>query len=132
MFYLDTNTCIYFLNGKYDKVRENILATKPSDIRIPSIVKAELLYGAYKSTNKERNLEKIKSFLSVFQIEDFSGEMAEKYGMIRTNLELSGQIIGPNDLLIAATVLNKKGILVTNNIKEFSRVETLDIIDWTV
>ena len=131
MYYLDTNICSYFLNGKYEKVAEHIFAVKPRDIRIPAVVKAELLYGANRSANKEALLKKINMFLKPFEIEEFSGDMAIAYADIRANLEKEEKCIGPNDLFIAATAFQKNGILVTNNIKEFSRIEGLKVENWT-
>jgi len=58
---LDTNTCIYFLNGKYVFIKEKILSLPPNEIKIPSIVKAELLLGAYKSNKKKATIEKVDS-----------------------------------------------------------------------
>ena len=76
MYYLDTNTCIYFLNGKYESVKTKILTTLPNEIAIPSIVKAELLLGAYKSKNRKSNIEKIEKFLEPFEIVAFDDVMA--------------------------------------------------------
>lgn len=131
MFYLDTNTCIYFLNGRFESVRTNLLARKPEEIRIPAVVKAELLTGAYKSQRKEKTLKQLECFLKPFVVEDFTEEMTYTYAEIRSELEQSGTLIGANDLLIAAHVLTKGGVLVTNNTKEFQRVAGLQLINWT-
>lgn len=131
MFYLDTNTCIYFLNGRFESVRTNLLARKPEEIRIPAVVKAELLTGAYKSQRKEKTLKQLECFLKPFVVEDFTEEMTYTYAEIRSELEHSGTLIGANDLLIAAHVLTKGGVLVTNNTKEFQRVAGLQLINWT-
>ena len=63
MYFLDTNTCIYFLNGKYEYIKTKILSTPPNEISIPSIVKAELLLGAYKSKKRKENTEKVEKFI---------------------------------------------------------------------
>ncbi|MBU4053136.1 MAG: type II toxin-antitoxin system VapC family toxin, partial [Proteobacteria bacterium] len=68
MFFLDTNTCIFYLNGTSPSVKEKILATSPAQIKICSMVKAELLFGAYKSRQKQSNLEKVAAFLEPFEI----------------------------------------------------------------
>jgi len=130
MYYLDTNICSYFLNGKYEKVREHISKINPCNIKIPVIVKSELLYGAYKSPNSERITAIINSFLDKFEVEDFSDDMSMAYAKIRTELEKEGKPIGPNDLLIASMVVSRGGILVTNNEKEFSRVPGLQVVNW--
>ncbi|MDO4961378.1 MAG: type II toxin-antitoxin system VapC family toxin [Eubacteriales bacterium] len=131
MYYLDTNTCIYFLNGKYPAVREHLLSIDPAEICIPAIVKSELLTGAYKSNQKSRVLAKLDVFLRQFECESFTGDMAYSYADIRSELEQKGKTIGPNDLMIAATVVSRDGILVTHNLGEFKRVPGLKLEDWT-
>jgi len=111
---------------------ESIQITNPNNIKIPSIVKAELLYGAEKSQNKAKNLANINRFLEPFEIVPFDDDCSIVYSKIRSSMELKGTIIGPNDYIIAATVLAKNGILVTNNIKEFERVKSLKIENWIV
>jgi tRNA(fMet)-specific endonuclease VapC len=66
-----------------------------------------------------------------FEIAPFDALAAYSYGKIRASLEKCGQIIGPNDLIIAATVLSQNEILVTNNTKEFTRVKNLALENWT-
>ena len=130
MYYLDTNTCIYFLNGKYESVKIKILTTLPNEIAIPSVVKAELLLGAYKSKNRKSNVEKIEKFLEPFEIVAFDDVMAYTYADIRYKTEKIGENVGPNDLFIAAIVKFHEGTLVTNNDKEFCRIEGLKIENW--
>jgi len=121
-FYLDTNICIYFLKGTYPALLTKMLTLRPSDIKTPAIVKAELIYSAEKSIKRDENIEKVSSFLLPFEIIPFDDDAADYYGFIRTELEKKGTPIEPNDLLIASTVLSKDGILVTNNTKAFERV----------
>ena len=130
MYIVDSNTCIYFMNGKYQSVREKFLSISPKDIKISSVVKGELLLGAFKSQTREQTTKKVEKFLKPFDVLDFSDGMAYDYAEIRSILEKSGNPIGANDLLIAATALNKKAILVTHNTDEFSRIQGLDIEDW--
>jgi tRNA(fMet)-specific endonuclease VapC len=130
MYYLDTNTCIYFLNGKVEAIRTKILSTPPSQISIPSVVKAELILGAYKSNKKDENLEKVGKFLEPFEISPFEDQMAYTYAEIRYKAEKSGFVIGPNDLFIASIVKFHEGILVTNNLKEFMKIEGLILENW--
>ena len=131
-YYLDSNICIYFLKGIYPSIKEKIVSTNPSTIKIPSIVKAELLYGAEKSQQKAKNLSTIKLFLEPFEIVPFDEECSLVYSKIRSAMELKGMVIGPNDSIIAATVLAKNGVLVTNNTKEFEKVKNLKLENWTV
>lgn len=80
MYFLDTNTCIYFLNGKYESIKNKILSTPPNAIAIPTIVKAELLLGACNSKNKTVNIEKVEQFLEPFEIIPFVDLMT--YGFL--------------------------------------------------
>ncbi len=130
MYFLDTNTCIYFLNGKYESIKDKILSTPPNAIAIPTIVKAELLLGAYKSKNKTVNFEKVEQFLEPFEIIPFVDLMTYVYAEIRTSTESIGITIGPNDLFIASIVKFHEGVLVTNNVKEFERIDGLQIDNW--
>ncbi|MDC7235379.1 MAG: type II toxin-antitoxin system VapC family toxin [Spirochaetales bacterium] len=132
MYCLDTNICIYYLKGLYPGLKSRLLLENPGNIRIPSIVKAELLYGAEKSRLKEENLELIRQFLFPLEILDFGSRESEEYSLIRAFLESKGQVIGPNDLLIAATAKASNAILITHNTGEFSRVPDLKIEDWTL
>jgi len=131
MYFLDTNTCIYFLNGKYESLRAKILATPPNEIAIPAIVKAELLLGAYKSQKKKENVEKVEKLLQPFAVVPFCDLISYVYADIRNETEKVGEKGGPNDLLIAAIVKFHDGILVTNNVKEFQRIKGLKIENWT-
>lgn len=130
MYYLDTNTCIYYLNGVYENIKKRILSTAPSEIMIPSIVKAELLLGAYKSKSRTTTMEKLERFLQPFEIVAFEDQMTYHYADIRSEIETRGKTIGPNDILIAAIVRFHDGILVTNNVEEFNRIAGLKIENW--
>lgn len=131
IYFLDTNTCIYFLKGTYPSLLEKFTTTRPKDIKIPSIVKAELLFGVEKSQRKKENLLLCDKFLEPFEVISFDSEAAVFYSTIRSELEMKGKIIGPNDLIIAATVCSRRGVLVTNNIKEFKRIPHLQCENWT-
>jgi len=130
MYFLDTNTCIYFLNGKYESIKTKILATSPNEIVIPSIVKAELLFGAYKSKKPKETIEKVGKFLEPFEIVPFDDMASYVYAELRSKMEQSGELVGPNDLLIASIVKFHEGILVTHNVREFKRIKGLKIEDW--
>ncbi len=131
-YFLDSNICIYFLKGMYPHLKEKLLSFNPEMIEIPSMTKAELLYGVEKSRRKEENLEKVNEFLMPFQIKGFNDAETAVYAIIRKKLEEDGNPIGPNDMIIASIVLANNGTLITNNIKEFSRIEGLKIENWTV
>jgi tRNA(fMet)-specific endonuclease VapC len=96
------------------------------------VVKAELFYGAMKSRDPVTTHAKQQRFLRRFVSLPFDDRAAEAYGRIRTALERLGQLIGPNDLLIAAIAVAHDVILVTHNTHEFQRVDELRIEDWEV
>lgn len=131
MYALDTNICIYLLKGSFPALRERFEMRSPSEIAVPSIVKAELLLGAYKSSKRDHTLKILDAFLAPLRILPFGDEDAIFYARTRSELEAKGAIIGPNDLLIAATVLAHGAILVTHNVTEFKRVNGLAWEDWT-
>ena len=131
-YFLDTNICIYYLKNSYPKIKQHMEELPTSSIKIPSMVAAELLYGAEKSAKREHNLKVFRTFLSVFEIIGFDEKAAEYYGAMRSELERNGQIMGGNDLIIAATTLANRGTLVTYNTGEFSRFKGLEIKDWTI
>lgn len=124
MYFLDTNTCIYFLNGTYEAIGIHLRKLSLREILILSIVKAELLFGL------EKSKKKYEQFLSAFETIEFDDTTAYYYAKVRMYLEKKGTIIGGNDLLIAPTVLAHNGILVTHNIKKFKRVPRLSVEDW--
>jgi len=129
-YLLDANTCIRFLNGTSEKVRRHMETVEANDIALCSIVKAELIYGAFKSERQERNLARLGHFFSRFVSLPFDDVAAEAYGEIRAHLERAGAPIGPNDLLIAAIARANELTLVTHNTREFQRVEDLKLADW--
>ena len=131
MYFLDTNTCIYYLKGTFPALHKKFLDVSPNIIKIPSMVAAELVYGAQKSQKAVQNMNIIGKFLGPLEIIDFDMEAAALYGKIRASLEKTGNIIGFNDIIIAATALANNGILITNNTGEFSRVDGLIIENWT-
>jgi tRNA(fMet)-specific endonuclease VapC len=132
MYFLDSNTCIYFLNGTFPSIKTKLLSTPPAEIKIPAIVKAELVLGADKSIRREKTIEILEAFLEPFETVSFIDQMCYTYADIRCKTEMGGNLVGPNDLLIASIVKFHEGILITHNVKEFSRIETLQIEDWVV
>lgn len=130
-FFLDTNICIYFLKGISTNINIKLRQANPNNIKIPSIVKAELLFGAAKSNRKKQNTELINKFLLPLEIIPFDSNAAEVYAIVRSSLEKKSKVIGPNDLMIASIVLANNGTLVTNNIKEFKRIGKLKVVNWT-
>ena len=129
-YLLDTNACIQYLNGKSANLRRKLESKHPEDIFLCAVVRAELFYGAMKSANASRNVQKLRVFLNRFISLPLDDQGAEIYGEIRTQLEKEGNVIGPYDLLIAAIALANKVTLVTHNIREFGRIKPLELEDW--
>ena len=130
MYLLDTNVCVRILNGSSSVLIDRLRERPPSEIRLCSTVKAELLFGARRSSRVEENLRLLQKFFDAFISLPFDDLSAEHYGIIRNDLERSGMPIGPNDLMIAATARAHDLVLVTNNTREFSRVAGLRVEDW--
>jgi tRNA(fMet)-specific endonuclease VapC len=130
MYLLDSNICIYIINGRPKKVVQKIKEYNPPEIKLSSISIAELEYGVSKSEDREKNRQALIHFASAFDIVDFNDDDAEIYGLIRADLEKKGQVIGPYDMQIAAQAISRNMVLVTNNVKEFCRVKNLKIENW--
>ncbi|MGB3309369.1 MAG: type II toxin-antitoxin system VapC family toxin [Nodosilinea sp.] len=131
-YLLDTNVCVMYLNGRSASVRDRLLATPVEEIAVCSVVKAELFYGACRSNNPKRTLERQQAFLARFVSLPFEDEAALLAGRIRANLASAGTPIGSYDLQIAAIALTNNLTLVTHNTREFERVDRLQIEDWEV
>jgi tRNA(fMet)-specific endonuclease VapC len=130
MYLLDSNICIYIINNRPEIVVQRIKKHKPPEIKLSAISMAELEYGVSKSENRDMNRQALIHFASAFDIVDFNDEDAEIYGIIRTDLEKRGQIIGPYDTQIAAQAIVRNFVLVTNNTKEFSRIKNIKLENW--
>jgi tRNA(fMet)-specific endonuclease VapC len=129
---LDTNACIQLWQRKNLVLRERFTQFGPSEIAICSVVKAELLYGAMKSEQKEKNLQLLTRLFEPIHSFDFNDHCAFYYAQIRADLAQHGKMIGANDLMIAAIAMANKLTLVTHNIDEFERVPGLVIEDWEI
>jgi len=130
-YMLDTNICIYTIKHKPDTVIQNFLLHDPEEMCISAVTYAELMHGVEKSRAADKNRIALSLFLSPLTILDFSVRAAEEYGKIRAELERRGTPIGPMDLLIAGHARAERLVLVTNNTKEFLRVEGLAAENWT-
>jgi tRNA(fMet)-specific endonuclease VapC len=129
-YLLDTNACIRYLNGQSHGIRRKLETLSQGQVGLCSVVRAELLYGALKSAQPERNAERLAHFFTGFPCLPFDETASEAYPRIRLQLEKAGTPIGPNDLFIAAVALASQLTLVTHNTREFDRVEGLTIEDW--
>jgi tRNA(fMet)-specific endonuclease VapC len=129
-YLLDTNICIFLMKNHLETVaryRQN----KPFGIGISSITLSELKFGVYNSAAIERNSENLLRFLLGVEVWDYDSAAADEYGQIRAYLRRKGTPISEMDMLIAAYAKAKRLTIVTNNIREFERVEGLILEDWT-
>ena len=97
---------------------------------ISSITLSELIYGEEKSQNVDKNLEAIEEFISHLDVLSYDAKASKHYGQIKATLEKKGEIIGENDIHIAAHAISQGLILVSNNLKEFRRVPNLALENW--
>jgi tRNA(fMet)-specific endonuclease VapC len=130
MFLLDTNACIHLLRNTSRRLLDRFQQYERSEIKLCSVVKAELFYGAHRSAQREANLVLLQRFFTLLESLPFDDESADHYGRIRGELERAGTTIGPNDLMIASIARAHELVLVTHNTNEFSRVSNLQIEDW--
>jgi tRNA(fMet)-specific endonuclease VapC len=128
-YLLDTNIVIYVLKRRPIEVLK-IFNTNASRMAVSSITLSELIYGAEKSSNIDRNLEAIEEFISHLEVLPYDAKASQHYGQIKASLEKRGEIIGENDIHIAAHAISQGLILVTNNLHEFKRVANLALENW--
>ncbi|WP_314827726.1 type II toxin-antitoxin system tRNA(fMet)-specific endonuclease VapC [Oribacterium parvum] len=129
-YMLDTNICIYVIKHKPETVFQKLQNTNPEDVCISSVTYAELVHGVEKSAAVEKNRLALSMLLANMEILDFDVDAADCYGKIRAVLEKKGTPIGPLDMMIAAHAQSLGYTVVTNNVKEFSRVSALQIENW--
>jgi tRNA(fMet)-specific endonuclease VapC len=112
-------------------LNQQLARFKSSDFCISSITVAELEFGISKSLHPDRNREALDQFLIPFDIVDFNQSVAALYGKIRDQLHKKGTLIGNMDLLISAHALSLNSTVLTNNEREFERIDGLKIENWT-
>jgi tRNA(fMet)-specific endonuclease VapC len=129
-FMLDTNVMIGLLNRSSSKLESRVRLHPASEIGISAIVAHELYFGAYESQRVVENLER----LGMIRLETVAldREDAVAAGKIRAALAKAGTPIGPFDVLIAGQALARGLTLITNNMREFQRIEGLKVEDWTL
>ncbi len=129
-FMLDTNICIYMIKGKPPQILTKLKDFNLGDLSVSSITLSELEYGVAKSSKPQQNRDALDAFLAPLEIFPFNGEAAYRYGQIRAFLEKEGKLIGAMDMLVGAHAVSASMTLVTNNIKEFSRIPGLRLENW--
>jgi len=132
-YMLDTNACIHVITGRVASVRERLQAIPPEQIGVSAVVVAELQVGISMATPscQASNQQALERFLEMVVVEDWPAEAAALYGEQRAALRRLGQPIGANDLLIGCHALHRQRVLVTQNLREFERLQGLRVEDWT-
>ena len=132
IYMLDTDICIYIIKRKPSRVLERLELIQPGQLSVSAITFAELMNGAKKSQRVEANVSRLNALGEILDICSFDQQAAVAYGDVRSSLEKRGEVIGPYDLLIAAHALSLDRTLITNNEREFKRVEGLKVDNWAV
>ena len=132
IYLLDSNVCIQYMRGRNIWVRQRLAAKPLQEIRLCSVVKAELYLGVLRSANPIATRSKVDTFVGPYLSLPFDDAAADVHAQIRWHLESLGTPIGPYDLQIAAIALIHGCTLVSHNTNEFSRVSGLLLEDWEV
>ena len=128
-YLLDTNTCI-FLMKNHITVVEHYKVNRQSGIAISSITSAELYFGVYNSSNPVKNGMNLANFFMGINVLRYDETAAREYGRLRAVLRKRGTPVGQLDMLIASHALSNGLVVVTNNVREFERIEGLELEDW--
>ncbi len=127
---LATNICIYLIKNMPESVLKNLNLHMDEGIAISVITLAELKHGVEASQYPEKNAIALNQFLSIVDILPFDDDAAAEYGKICATLRRQGTPIGVMDMLIAAHAKAKGLIIISNNVREFARVEGLELKNW--
>lgn len=130
-YFLDTNILVYGMKGRFPQIARELSSLNPDQVKIPAIVLAELICGALKSSDPQKAVSIAEQFVAPYEVVPFCRRCALFHGRVRARLEAKGTMIGPNDMIIAATVLAHDATLVTHNLREFQRIAELRTLDWT-
>jgi tRNA(fMet)-specific endonuclease VapC len=130
LYLLDTNICIHIRRRRPPQVLARFQRLKPGDAVLSVITYGELLYGAEKSAQRAQALGLLEELVGMIPAMPLPPEAGHTYGAIRTALEAKGEIIGNNDLWIAAHAKAAGLTLVTNNTREFNRIAGLKVQNW--
>ncbi len=128
-YLLDTNIVIYTIKNRPQNVRAEF-KNHEGQMAISTITLMELIYGAEKSTKPVQNLLDIEGLMARLDVLDYTSEAAIQSGQIRAELAKLGTPIGPYDQMIAGHARSLGLVIVTNNTKEFERVQGIQIENW--
>ncbi len=129
-FLLDTNICIYIRRRRPPAVLERFRQLQPGEAVLSVITYGELVYGAEKSQFREQARKQLAELAGLLPVRELPSRAGEFYGSIRATLAAEGSMIGNNDLWIAAHAKAAGLILITNNEREFRRIQGLEIQNW--
>lgn len=129
-YLLDTDICIYIRGNRPPKILARFEKLAVGEVAISVVTYGELAYGAAKSMEPERASEGLRRLTTLLPVLPLPEEAGWTYGAIRAALSKKGRLIGPNDLWIAAHALTLGLTLVTNNARELSRIEQLNVENW--
>ena len=130
LYMLDTDTCTYILRRSSPALLARIQSVPLAQQTISMVTLAELLYGVQVSTRKKENRAAVDALVLHLMVMEWSRGAAEHYAEIRADLKKRNQIIGSNDLMIAAHARSLGATVVTNNVKDFRRVKGLKFENW--
>jgi tRNA(fMet)-specific endonuclease VapC len=131
-YMLDTDTCAYIMKRSSQMVLTRLQAVAVTDVCMSVITKSELLYGVEVSPRRMQDATALKAFLPHVEVLEYPDDAATHYAQIRADLDNRGEMIGANDLFIAAHARSLGLRLVTNNTAEFGRVKGLTVENWTL
>ena len=131
-YMLDTDTCSYVMKRSNQAVLNRLHAIAVPDVCMSVISKSELLHGVEVSPRRVHDAAALQAFLPYDEVLEFPNDAAVHYAQIRAELKKRGQMIGANDLFIAAHARSLGLRLVTNNTAEFGRVKGLALENWTL
>lgn len=132
LYLLDTDISVYLLNRRFPQITERLAKLPVGQVGTTAITAAELRFGALHSGRPQQNLARVETFLAPLLQVPFDENAAIHFSQIKQLLTSQGRLIETMDMLIASCVLTAGGVLVTNNVDEFSRIPSLEIDNWVV
>lgn len=131
-YLLDTNICIYIRQKRPPEVLARFRGMTPGQVAMSVITHGELVYGAERSERRDRSLQDLNELSDLIPVLHLPDEAGMEYGRLRARLEKRGTLIGNNDLWIAAHAKTARLVLVTNNEREFRRIDGLRVENWAM
>ena len=126
---LDTDISIFVINKKPPHLKR-LFNSNIGRICVSSVTYGELLCGVEKSQARERNSREVEGFIARLEVLDFDFQAAQQFGQVKAELETTGNVIGPYDMMIAAHARSHGLVVITNNTREFSRVNGIRVENW--